>query len=196
MPKKKSIKKSVENFKGDLRDIRDFVEQAKKGSPPKQFMTYAYELAIIKLYTAFERLMLDAIVGAINNDSTTLSNTTGVDFPKHLTDEVCEFLVVGTGFFDFKGRDGLIRLLRRYVPSDHDLVITVKDDAYKQALERLYALRNFAAHESSVAKRGAKAAVKCKMGSAGSWLKCHGRFEAIADRLERLADNIGSAAPY
>ena len=58
----------------------------------------------------FEQLMLFAIVCAINNDTKTISDSTGVEFPKHLTDEVCEYLVLGGRYFDFKGRDGLIRV--------------------------------------------------------------------------------------
>lgn len=33
--------------------------------------------------------------GVINDDTTTISEVSGVDFPKHLTDEVCEYLVLG-----------------------------------------------------------------------------------------------------
>ena len=69
--------------------------------------------------------MLDTLVGALNNDTSTLSTRTGFSFPKHLTDEVCRFLVTGRGYFDFKGRDGLIKTLKQYLPDDHYLVEVV-----------------------------------------------------------------------
>jgi hypothetical protein len=88
------------------------------------------------------------LIGAINNNTVTLATKTGFGFPKHLTDEVCEFLIVGNGYFEFKGRSGLISKLKEYVPDDHYLVKIAKKPKYKDTLDQLYSLRNFAAHES------------------------------------------------
>jgi hypothetical protein len=149
------------------------------------------------LYREFESLMLDCLIGAINNDSTTVSSTTGIEFPKHMTDEVCEYLITGTGYFDFKGRDGLIKTLKKFVPATHYLVGEVKRLKYKDALERLSALRNYAAHESAVSKRTAASAVGAqRMSSSGAWLKVQGRITTIIDKLKELAEEIEAAAPY
>jgi hypothetical protein len=142
-------------------------------------------------------MMLSAIVGAINNDSTTISKSTGVEFPKHLTDEVCEYLVLGGGYFCFKGRDGLIKNLKKYVPGDHYLVTIVKKPKYEDSLEQLTALRNYAAHESNQSKRAALTAIgQERVGSAGSWLKLQGRYGSISTRLKELGQEIHDGAPY
>jgi hypothetical protein len=105
--------------------------------------------------------------------------------------------VVGNGYFDFKGRDDLIRILKRYIPDNHYLIAIVKNNVYKDALEKLSALRNFAAHGSEVAKKAAlKAVNQEKVGSSGSWLKRQGRFVQIVDKLKQLADEIEAQAPY
>lgn len=68
---------------------------------------------------------------------------------------------------------------------------------YKDALERLSTLRNFAAHESAISKRAALAAIGGKrIESSGAWLKCEHRFQTIVDRLKDLATEIEHAAPY
>jgi hypothetical protein len=92
----------------------------------------------------------------------TLSNQIGISFPKHLTDDVCEFLITGNGYFDFKGRDGLIKTLKQFVSEDHYLLVAVKKTAYRDALNRLSTLRNFAAHESAPSKKAALTALGCK----------------------------------
>lgn len=159
--------------------------------------SWSHDYAVIRLYREFEQMMLAGIVGAINNDSTTISEVTGVDFPKHLTDEVCEYLVLGSGYFDFKGRDGLIKNLKKYVPDTHYLVTIVKKPKYKDTLEKLSALRNYAAHESHQSKRAVLSAIGQKrIGSAGSWLKVQGRFPAIASKLKELAQDVHDSAPY
>lgn len=123
MPKKKSIKGSANEFKAEADKILAFLTAS--AGLGDEHVSWCHDLAIIRLYRAFESLMLDTLVGALNNDTSTLSTRTGFPFPKHLTDEVCRFLVTGRGYFDFKGRDGLIKTLKQYLPDDHYLVEVV-----------------------------------------------------------------------
>lgn len=196
MPRKKSVKLAARTFNDTADSACQFLEKVSAGQSDEH-VSWLYNYAVIRLYREFEGLMLSALVGAINNDTSTLEKTTGVSFPQHLTDEVCEFLITGTGYFDFKGRSGLIKTLKRLVPDDHYLVTTVKKAAYTSALDQLSALRNFAAHESYPSKRAVLDALKVKrISSSGAWLKKQSRFEALAADLKRLAAEIESAAPY
>lgn len=196
MPRKKSLKKSAEKFGNAAEDVSDFISKLQPHSS-KEHDSWIHEYAMIRIYREFEQLMLESLIGAINNDTSTISATSGIQFPKHLTDEVCEFLLVGNGYFDFKGRDGLIGILRRYVPSNHYLLAIVKKPKYKQSLEQLAALRNYAAHASTFSKSSAKRTVSAdRIGSAGSWLKVQGRFEDIIQDLKAIANEIEDNAPY
>ncbi|MEL0169441.1 MAG: hypothetical protein VW877_15060 [Pseudomonadaceae bacterium] len=159
--------------------------------------SWCHDYAIIRLYREFEQMMLHVIVGAINNDSSVISATTGVEFPKHLTDEVCEYLVLGGGYFDFKGRDGLIKTLKKYVPETHYVVTIIKKPKYKDSLEKLSALRNYAAHESAQSKRAALTAIgQQRVGTSGSWLKLQGRYDSLSGKLKEIAQEIYDGAPY
>ena len=112
-------------------------------------------------------------------------------------DEVCEFLITGTGYFDFKGRSGLIRTLKSFVPDAHYLVTTVKKATYTNTLDKLSALRNFAAHESEVSKRAALEAIGAeRLSSSGAWLKKQNRFTAIANSLKALSTELHGLAPF
>ena len=196
MPRKKSVKRSARTFQEKANEILEFIQKARAHLSEKH-ISWAYEYAIIRLYREFEALMLDALVGAINNDTSTLSERTGIRFPKHLTDEVCRYLIVQDGYFDFKGRNGLIKTLKRFVPKDHYLVEVVSRDDYKEALEQLSVLRNFAAHASTAAKTKAKKAVQQhRMPDAGSWLKKQNRLETIVENIKNLAHEIEKKAPY
>jgi len=196
MPRKKSVKLSATDFCNQVDDINAFLVTVAVGQSDGP-VSWLYGCAIIKLYKAFEGLILDALVGAVNNDTSTIAATTDVQFPKHLTDEVCEFLITGTGYFDFKGRSGLIRTLKSFVPDTHYLVAIVRKSACKDALNRLVALRNFAAHESSSSKRAALEAIgQERISTSGSWLKRQGRFGVISASLRALALEIHNAAPY
>ena len=196
MSRKKSVKLSANDFRSEVDEIIAFLTAVTPGQTDGH-VTWLHNYAIIRLYKEFEGLMLDALVGAVNNDTSTLAATTDVEFPKHLTDEVCEFLITGTGYFDFKGRSGLIKTLKSFVPDSHYLVTAVKKTAYRNALERLTTLRNFAAHESTTSKRAALEAIGAeRLSSSGAWLKRQGRFNAIANQLKALATEIHDNAPY
>ncbi len=196
MPRKKSVKKSATAFKQKADAITAFLDSARQNMT-EQHVSLAYKYGVLRLYREFESMMLDALVGAVNNDTGTLTKRAGIAFPKHLTDEVCEYLIIGDGYFDFKGRNGLIDTLKDYVPADHYLVAAVKKEKYKEALEQLSALRNLAAHNSKIAKTRAKEAVdQERMPEAGAWLKKQDRLESVISRLKELADEINAAAKY
>ena len=197
MPRKKSGKKAARTFNETIARVEQFTDELDALSLSDQALTWGYETALIKTYVAFERLMLDCIVVAINNDTSTVSTRTGIVFPKHLTDEVCEYLVTGSGYFDFKGRDGLIRVINNYIPDEHWLLNAVKKPQYKDPLDLLVALRNYAAHESPSSKRKAITATgQQQIGSAGSWIKRQQRLKAMTKPLIKLADEIEASAPY
>jgi hypothetical protein len=196
MPRKKSVKHTARQFRTAAEDIMGFLSNV-SANQSDEHVSWLYNYAIIRLYREFETLMLHALIGGINNDTEILSSKTGIRFPLHLSDEVCEYTIRGTGYFDFKGRDGLIKEIKKYVPDTHYLVTTVKKPKYKDALEKLSTLRNYAAHESAASKRAALIAVgQQRLGSSGSWLKRQGRFNTIKDKLKELAAEIERSAPY
>ena len=194
--KKTSAKTAVSVFNADLQKVNSFLTSAKT-TLTAEYINWAHEYAIIRLYRAFEQLILGCLVAAINNNTNHLSEKTQTTFPKHLTDAVCRYIIVGTGHFNFKAREGLINELKNYLPNKHYIVKAVKDEKYKDALNKLVALRNYAAHNSEPAKKRALAVIGGrKLSSAGAWLKSQGRFDKIATALGKLADEIHSAAPY
>ena len=196
MPKKKSVKKAARSFVAHAEELTKFLGAVCPGLS-EDHRSWVHDYAIVRLYRGFERMILEALVGAVNNDTSTLAVKTGIRFPKHLTDEVCEYLITHGGYFDFKGRSGLIQQAERYVPKGHYVVAIVKKSAYTAALDQLCSLRNFAAHSSSISKARAKEALGVKnISSAGSWLKKQNRFGGIVDSLKRLASEIEAGAPY
>lgn len=196
MPRKKSIRRAAQAFVDEVVETKAFVTDAAAGLTDAQ-VSRVYDSAIIMLYRDFENLVLEVLVGAVNNDTTTISSALAVNFPRHLTDEVCRYLITGPSYFDFKGRDGLIGRVRQYVPDGHYLVRVLKDPKYKDAVERLCALRNLAAHASPQSRKAALQAVGQKrIGTAESWLKRKERFSAIADSLSDLACDVAARAPY
>ena len=166
------------------------------GSSSARDLSWIHEYAIIRMYRSFEDFMEVVLVGCLNQDSKTLSDRTGIQFPKHLSVPVWRYLVTCGNYFDFRGRGGLIRQLTVYLGKEHDVVGIVKNPAYRDSLDRLCALRNFAAHGSDQSKTAAKTATRTNMRSAGAWLKRQGRLAGIATDLKTLANEIDAWARF
>lgn len=195
--RKKSIKKAARDFVASVDGIIAFTNRSSGPQLSDQDQSWCYDLAIIRLYREFEDLILSCLVASINSDATTFSAHKGRIFPNHMNVSVCEYLITGDGYFDFSGRNGLIKTIKRFVPAAHWLPTSVKNNKYKDALNRLCALRNFAAHDSAVSKARALESIgQHRMSSSGAWLKKQCRFVAICDRFKELATEIEAAAPY
>jgi hypothetical protein len=197
VPRKKSAKHAAKVFIDLTHELEAFCGRMETLASSKLDLSLAYEAALIKLSVGFERLMFHVLVAAVNNDPSALSNRVGVRFPRHMTDEVCEYLITGGRYFDFRGRDGLIKLVKEHVRDSHYLLVVLKKPTYRESIEILIALRNFAAHESTQSKKAAMEALRVnRLASAGSWLKRQGRFNKLADKLRALAAELETAAPY
>jgi len=196
--KKKSLKLAAKTFVENVDKIAEFTQRCVGAvSITKEDKIWCYDLAIIRLYREFEELILSCLVAMINNDAATFSEVKQRTFPKHLNVEVCEYLICGDGYFDFAGREGLLKQVSRVVPDQHWLRTIVRDTAYTDSLNQLSALRNFAAHDSAVSKKSAlKATGSKKMSSSGSWLQKDGRFDTICECLKKMSQKIEAGAAY
>ncbi len=201
--KKKSIKLAAENFVENTDEIRKFTKRA-EAHLTREDQYWCYDLAIIRLYREFEDFMLNCLIALINSDPTAFKEELKErDFPDHMNVAVCEYLICGDTYFDFKGRSGLIEEIKTFVDKEHWLPKIVGHEDYKDALDRMCALRNFATHNSIVSKRRALKAItpekeisRKKMLSSGAWLSSQGRFNKICKELKGLAEEIKAEAPY
>ena len=196
--RKKSIRLAAQTFRTNVDEIVAYTQRGVAAAPlTEQDESWCYDFAIIRLYREFEDLMLSCLVALINNDTTTFSQLKKRTFPKHMNVEVCEYLICGDGYFDFAGRDGLLKTIKKIVPNGHWLPTIVGDAAYTDALKQLSALRNFAAHDSLVSKKRALEAIgQERMSSSGAWLKKQNRFATICNSLKAMAQQIEVAAPH
>ena len=196
--RKKSIKLAAQSFVTNVDEIIAFAGRGiGPGALTDQDQSWCYDLAIIRIYREFEDLMLSCLVALINNDATTFSQVKKRNFPRHMNVEVCEYLICGDGYFDFAGRDGLIKIIKKIVPAAHWLPTIVSDAAYSDALKKLSALRNFAAHDSVVSKKKALEAIGGKgISSSGAWLKRQNRFLIVCTSLKAMAARIDASAQF
>ncbi|MCB1274827.1 MAG: hypothetical protein KDB25_10635 [Leucobacter sp.] len=180
-----------------LLDTEKFVAEVTNAGLSKDALSRAHNVAIIESAITLERLVLDCLVVAINNDVSVIRTESQVNFPAHLQDDVVEYIIVGNGYFDFRGgKSGIVKAVKQYLVDSHWVTQAVKRLDASQ-IDRLIALRNWAAHESPQSARKAKAAVnQVRARSAGSWAKVDGRIFEITAAVRAFALDIQHSAPY
>ena len=217
---KKSIKLSAEDFYKSVDETLEFTRSVKELNDKKMLSdkhkSWCFDHAIIRLYREFENFMFHCFVALINNDSEALRRRTGVEFPKNIKVDVCEYLICGgSNYFNFRNCDTLIEKIKKLLvpPRDnHWFTEILKKSEYKNSLKLLTGLRNFAAHNSPYAKNVAFQSIKTTDSgrkymslSSGAWLKVQevdqrqtdgNRFTKICETLKEMAEDIKSQAPY
>lgn len=184
--------KVCDEFITSIDEIKKYVEKSKElFSENKLFLSFNYENAIIMLYRSFERFALRIMISCLNHNHHVFEEKNNIKLGSHINDDICEFLITKGGYFDFKGRDGLCKILSTTIGADHKLAKVFKKTAYKDSIEQLCTIRNYAAHNSEQSKKAAAKAFGLKrISSAGSCLKKNSRFEATASKLIDLANDI------
>lgn len=187
-----NIQNVCNEFVRSTQDLKNYIEKCKQVfSEDKKYLSNCYEYAAIDLYKNFEHFILRVLIACLNHDHSHIEELYGIQLGKHINYDVCEFLVTKGGFFDFKGRSGLIQLLGDTIGKDHEVVAKVKNTNYTKALNRLYTIRNYAAHNSKQSKIKARDAFGLtQIGSAGSCLKAQERLDEMIDSLVDLANEI------
>lgn len=185
-------KNVCDEFIRDMTEIEGYISRCKTVfSTEDKYLSFCYENAIIMLYKAFERFILRTMISCLNHDHSHFENKHSIKLGKHINDDVCEFLITKGGYFDFKGKGGLYKMLNATIGSSHNISKVIKNPQYGQTIERLCSIRNYAAHNSSQAKKSALEAYGLvRISSSGSFLKKKDRFSDLIRELTALANDV------
>lgn len=186
----------VAEFKDDVENLKKYLCECKlNGTEP--FVSNCYEYGIIKLYKSFEVFLYKTIITCINHDSSKVCAHYKVQFGKHISDSMCNFILTKGGYFDFKGWSKLIEICTQHIGDTYgvvDILKKGKNGQYKKAIEELIAFRNYAAHSSEQSKESVKRVLgRKRIPQMGNYLKEGNRLENIADILCSLADELNVA---
>ena len=183
-----------DEFIQNMSEIEGYINRCKTVfAGEDKYLSFCYENAIIMLYKAFEKFILRTMISCLNHDHSHFEEKYGIKLGKHINDDVCEFLITKGGYFDFKGRDGLNKILNATIGSSHNVGKTIKNNKYSKTINQLCAVRNYAAHNSAQAKKSVMDAYGlARISSPGSFLKKQNRFSTLIVGLTDLANDVKS----
>ena len=154
-----------------------------------------YSCPVIEVYGEFEEVISSRLSAPVNHDMSSLGRKKNVKLPENLSGFPCEYLVLGEHYFDFNGKDSLIRSIL----NDGTILLNlIQKNMYKDQFTILCNMRNHAAHSSEKSRKAALSA----SGRTSSWPKAITRgsqitrFSYPVKSLKILVSNVEVQARY
>lgn len=192
--RKKNPTVCLAEYRSEIEELKEFLAEAKTANISDASITRCYDYVLLGAYRAFEQFILQLCITRINRDPAAFYDSVGVGFGQHITADQCEFLLVGDGYFDFRGHGGLVNVVRRAAGKDTPMHALTKNSDHRKTFEILASLRNYVAHQSTQSRRAALKAMqhwepdRKSLGKAGSWLKALVGGQTRMERLLLAAD--------
>ncbi|MBL4793429.1 MAG: hypothetical protein JKY97_10915, partial [Citromicrobium sp.] len=113
------------------------------------------ESVLLRLLANWERFVDEQLVDCLNIDHSRLSEYLGVSIPAHPSKNICEAILFGGTYRDFRGFGDLKGFSKKILPEASNPFLVVHSSR-TSAIDEMYKLRNYLAHYSSAAKRALK----------------------------------------
>jgi hypothetical protein len=112
----------------------------------------AAEGVFLKCVTRWERLCEKDIIASLNRDSRTYASALGLRLRQHLTRDEAFAMLVGHHYLDFKSAGQLKAFAKQYLSEPVNPFPAISS-AQAGLIQRMTTIRNYIAHDSSVAQR-------------------------------------------
>lgn len=145
-------------YEASLARYRLFMEKAFTAQRVIRTATEKKDLAesvLLRLCANWEKFVDEHLVDCVNCDHSKLSEYLGVSVPRHPPKHLCEALIFGGGYKDFRSFGDLKGFSRKILPKDSNPFLAISKSRGKR-IDEAYKIRNYLAHYSSAAKRALK----------------------------------------
>lgn len=110
------------------------------------------ESVLLRLCANWERFVDEHLVDCVNVDYSKLGEFFGVPIPRNPSHSLCQALIIGSGYLDFRSFGDLKGFTRKVLPDASNPFLAVSQ-AHSNKIDESFKLRNYLAHYSSVARR-------------------------------------------
>ncbi len=119
------------------------------------------ESVLLRLCAHWERFVDEHLVDCVNCDSAKLSDFFGVTIPAHPKKGLCQALLFGDGYRDFRDFGALIGFTKKVLDEDSNPFLAISS-THRKRIDEVYRLRNYLSHYSARAKRSVRALYKAE----------------------------------
>ena len=114
--------------------------------------TEIFEAFVFKIHTTWEVFVEALLIDSLNRDTSQYAKYMNRPLPKHLSRNICEIMLLGLGYLDWKGATQLRAKTKNILVPEHNPFQKIPKTSIKK-IDQFYTIRNYLAHYSIVAGR-------------------------------------------
>jgi len=164
--RKSDLKKNHELFDESIERYRQFMEKivnTQRVVSETQEKRDLAESVILRLSANWERFVDEHLVDCVNCDHSMLSEYFGTNIPANPGKDLCEALIFGAGYKDFRSVADLIRFSKKVLPETKNPFLLISK-THRKRIDEVYKIRNYLSHYSAVAQRSLRKMYKTEYG--------------------------------
>jgi len=154
--KKADLQANHEPLDDAIERYREFMERminAQRVIRSDQERRDLAESVLLRLCASWEKFVDEHLVDCLNRDASKFGEFLGVTIPAHPNRDLCEGLLFGGGYRDFKDIGNLIGFTKKVLPETSNPFPALTTTNRKR-IDEVYAIRNYLSHYSKRSRRG------------------------------------------
>jgi hypothetical protein len=199
--RKLGFKTAHDYFEGSLRWWSTFLTEVLDSNTLVTHAAERHEIldtSVLRLSALWEMLVHRDLVSCVNRDSSALAKSLGLRLPKHLSRDLCEGVLFGTRYLDFRSVRELQQFAKRHLTTRANLFTHIPPGA-SQHIDSFFIIRNLVSHYSSFAERSYVRMLKTEYGfersrAPGDFLMARENKPGRPRRIFRFIDAFRSAS--
>ena len=154
--RKADLVKNHDKFEEDMDWYIDFIIRMLRA---KQVVNYDDKLEIleslvIRLCAIWEAFIEGEMIDCLNIDCCSkYREELQLEIPEHPNKDLCEAILVGPGYLDFKSVDDIKTFAKKALPDDVNPFKKVRANPTAKRINELYVMRNYLSHYSGKSRR-------------------------------------------
>ena len=153
--KKADLEHNHDSFDEAVARYRGFMERVVEAQRVIRTKTEKQDVAesvLLRLCAHWERFVDEHLVDCVNCDHSSLNEFLGVSIPRHPSRNVCQAVLFGGSYKDFKSFGDLKGFSKKVLPDESNPFLAV-GASHATKLDEVFKIRNYLAHYSAAARR-------------------------------------------
>lgn len=153
--RKADLAKNHDWFEEDLRWYIDFLSRtigAQRVIRTKADKVELVEALMLRICALWEAFVEAELIDCLNLDCTKFSEYLKLDLPKHMSRTMCEAVLLGDRYLDFRNVGETKNFAKKALCDDNNPFHLLANSTAKK-IDELYVMRNYLSHYSSKSKR-------------------------------------------
>lgn len=153
--KKADLEHNHDPFDEAVARYRGFMERIVEAERVIHLKTEKQDIAesvLLRLCANWERFVDEHLVDCVNCDHSKLNEFLGVSIPRHPSRNVCQAVLFGGGYKDFKTFGDLKGFTKKVLPDESNPFLEIAA-GHATKIDEVFKIRNYLAHYSAQARR-------------------------------------------